>query len=154
MHFHPVGMPPMLITSRSKSWSEIIMSGDVALTLLKMMGHSGAVPGALRSRSIPAALAQLKQALGRAGPAAEAVINPSPGTDNADTAPLAALMQRSYPLIQLLSAAAQQECDVTWDKDHPTVYTSTPAIAVNRLSGKQSGCSPNEGSVSRRTDRD
>lgn len=111
----------MLITFRSKAWSDITMFGDVALTLLKMTGHSGAVPGALRASNIPAALAQLKQALDSAGPATEAVKNPSPGTDNADTTSPVALPQRAYPLIQLLSAAAQQECDVTWDKDHPTV---------------------------------
>jgi hypothetical protein len=28
----------------SKGWNNITMSGDVALTLLKMTGHSGTVP--------------------------------------------------------------------------------------------------------------
>ena len=36
------------------------MFGDVAVPLLKAMGHSGTVPGALLAADIPAALALLK----------------------------------------------------------------------------------------------
>jgi hypothetical protein len=53
----------MLVTFRSKAWGNVTLFGDVALTLLKMMGHSGTVPSALLARDIPSALARLKQAL-------------------------------------------------------------------------------------------
>ena len=37
----------MLVTFHSNAWSNITLFGDVAVTLLKMAGHSGAVPSAL-----------------------------------------------------------------------------------------------------------
>jgi len=107
----------MLITFRTKAWSNITMFGDVALTLLKMMGHSGTVPGALLAAEIPAALAHLQRAL-NAVPEAGGRDN-DPPAKHPDAAPVVGLQLRAHPLIQLLSAAARQECEVTWDKDRP-----------------------------------
>lgn len=94
------------------------MFGDVALTLLKMMGHSGTVPGALLAAEIPAALLRLQQALNTAGPEAGGR-KIEPPTDNPDAAPVVGLQLRAHPLILLLSAAARQDSEVTWDKDRP-----------------------------------
>ena len=108
----------MLVTFRSNTWGNITMFGDVALTLLKMMGHSGTVPSALLAREIPSALARLKQAL--------AAVEPEDGGredhrtgDEEDDAPPVGLRLRAYPLIEMLSAAAEQECDVMWQAGEP-----------------------------------
>jgi Domain of unknown function (DUF1840) len=61
----------MLVTFHSKAWSGVTMFGDVAVTLLKMTGHSGTVPSVPRAGDIPAALARLKQELAAAGPEEE-----------------------------------------------------------------------------------
>ena len=53
----------MLVTFRSKGSGELTMFGDVAVTLLKLMRHSGTVPGALLADQIPSALARLKKAI-------------------------------------------------------------------------------------------
>jgi hypothetical protein len=112
----------MLVTFRSKSWSNITMFGDVAVTLLKMMGHSGTVPSALRAGDIPAALARLKQELAAVKPEHESGPNAAPAAaEDADAPPVVGLRLRAYPLIQLLSAAAQQDCDVMWDEEHSAV---------------------------------
>ena len=37
----------MIVTFRSKAHADIMMFGDIAVNLLKLMGHSGTVPGAL-----------------------------------------------------------------------------------------------------------
>lgn len=107
----------MLITFHSKAWSSITLFGDVALALLKMMRHSGTVPGALLAADVPSALAHLQQAL-------DAASFPTPQSAGADAddpdAPVA-LRVRAYPLIQLLSEAARQECDVMWNEGHPLV---------------------------------
>jgi len=42
----------MMVTFHSKAWTSITMFGDVAVRLLKMMGHSGTVPSALLARDI------------------------------------------------------------------------------------------------------
>lgn len=111
----------MLVTFHSKAWSSITMFGDVAVTLLKMMGHSGTVPSALLAADIPAALARLQQGLAAAGDEAPGRQAARPGDDDADAPPPVGLRLRAYPLIQLLSAAAREGCDVMWDKGHPVI---------------------------------
>ncbi len=95
------------------------MFGDVAVSLLKMMGHSGTVPSALLAGDIPAALAQLQQALSATPPDMEISQNAEHHTKEADSPPLVGLRLRAFPLIQLLTAAAKQECDVTWETGAP-----------------------------------
>ena len=53
----------MLVTFRTSAYANITMFGDVAVRLLKMMGHSGTVPSAIRADDVPAALERLKAAL-------------------------------------------------------------------------------------------
>jgi len=104
----------MLVTFHSKAWSSVTMFGDVAAKLLKMMGHSGAVPSALLADDVPSALERLKQALAvvereerkRSG------MQSDPEDPNAE--PPVTIGQRAYPLIELLSAAADRHCDVMW----------------------------------------
>lgn len=110
----------MLVTFHSKSWSNITLFGDVAVQLLKMMGHSGTVPSALRASDIPAALARLQQELA-AMPEAETRQSTPPAAEDADTPPPIALRVRALPLIELLSAAGQQGCDVLWEAGAPLV---------------------------------
>jgi hypothetical protein len=83
------------------------MFGDIAVTLLKAMGNSGTVPGALLAKDIPPALERLKSAVA-AAPGEE-------GKDR-DGQPKVSLRQRAYPLIDLLERAAKAGADVLWDK--------------------------------------
>jgi hypothetical protein len=99
----------MLVTFRSKAYANITMFGDVAVQLLKMMGHSGTVPGALMPEDIPAALEKLKAALTRAEPDA-----PPQGGDEDE--PAVTLSHRALPLIELLEAAQKDDATVMWDK--------------------------------------
>jgi len=46
----------MLVTFTTDAYADIIMFGDVALTLLKMMRHSKTVPGAILAADVPMAL--------------------------------------------------------------------------------------------------
>jgi len=88
------------------------MFGDVAVTLLKMMGHSGTVPGAILAKDIPPALEKLKAAVAAAP-------EPAPrqaGDDGEEKEPPVSLRQRAFPLIELLERAARTDCDVLWDR--------------------------------------
>ena len=111
----------MLVTFHSKAWSSITLFGDVATTLLKMAGHSGAIPSALLATDIPAALARLKQALATAEPEKVSKQSVPLEADDPDTEAPVSLRLRAYPLIQLLSAAAEQGCDVMWEIGAPLV---------------------------------
>jgi len=95
------------------------MFGDVAITLLKMAGHSGTVPSALLAGDVPSALARLEQNLAAAGPDRENEQGVRPRGKGEDTPQAVGLRVRAHPLIELLSAAAQQGCDVMWEEDHP-----------------------------------
>ena len=53
----------MLVTFKTEAYANITMFGEVAVTLLKLMGHSGTVPGALMAEDVPAALERLKAAV-------------------------------------------------------------------------------------------
>jgi len=97
----------MLVTFTTKAYADITMFGDVALALLKKMGHSGTVPGAIRAADVPAALSLLKAAI-------DAEKFPSPVADKDADEPAVSMAHRALPLINLLSAAAKDGCDVMW----------------------------------------
>ena len=111
----------MLVTFHSKASGSITMFGDIAVTLLKLAGHSGTVPSALLAAQIPAALARLEQALPAAGAKVESMRRVAPGADEADAEPPVSSRQRAYPLMQMLSAAARRDCDVMWEEGQPAV---------------------------------
>lgn len=95
----------MLVTFRTKAYADLLMFGDVAVYLIQLMGHSGAVPGAILADQVPAALDRLRQ-VAAAGSLEE---------DGTDERPID-LAQRAFPLIELLTAAAAAKCDVMWDQ--------------------------------------
>jgi hypothetical protein len=104
----------MLVTFHSKAWSDITMFGDVAVGLLKLAGHSGAVPSALLAADVAPALAQLKQELAGAESDEDRKQDARPDDGDTDAVRPVGLGQRAQPLILLLSAAARQGCDVMW----------------------------------------
>lgn len=105
----------MLVTFRSKCYGDVTMFGDVATTLLKMMGHSGTVPGAILAEDISAALARLEQGLQQVPPKTRQEPVPSKeGEQESEEEPIG-LANRAFPLIEMLKTAAQQNCAVMWD---------------------------------------
>jgi hypothetical protein len=104
----------MLITFKTPVHADITMFGDVAKALIRMMGHSGAVPGALLAEDVPTALDRLKAAV-EANP--EAPLDPEHDEDDEDArAQSVSLKHRALPLIELLEAAARDEKNVMWDR--------------------------------------
>lgn len=98
----------MLVTFHTKAYADITLFGDVALTLLKAIGHSGTVPSAIVADDVPAALARLKTvAASPTSSASEA--------RNGDDEPSVSLSNRALPLIKLFEAAIAAHADVMWD---------------------------------------
>lgn len=100
----------MLVTFRSKV-GDITMFGEVAAALLKLMGQSGGVPGAVLADDVPGALAALKSALASLAPQDAPSTKPR---DDRDAEPPIALATRAKPLIDLLEHASRSRVDVTW----------------------------------------
>lgn len=104
----------MLVTFTSKAHGDITMFGDVAKRLLQMMGMSGVVPGAIKAEDIPAALARLKDAIAREQ-AMERETAENPEEEDNEELPVS-LALRAFPLIEMLDAAAREDCHVMWHK--------------------------------------
>ncbi len=98
----------MLVTFSTDAFENISYFQDIAQQLLKNMGHSGTVPGAIKAHEIGAALTQLKNAV---------QLSPTSSNNNStddDAEVIISLKQRAIPLINLLEAALQKKCDVLW----------------------------------------
>jgi len=89
-----------------------MLARDSALTLIRMMGHSGVVPGAILARDLPAALESLKAGL------AALPTSPPPAEDRQETRePPVTLRQRAFPLTDLLQRAIRRNCDISWHQE-------------------------------------
>ncbi|TAL61382.1 MAG: DUF1840 domain-containing protein [Legionella sp.] len=99
----------MLVTFSSEAFENIVMFGDVAKALLRLMGHSGTVPGAFVAGEIPQALASLEQGLAKA----PSVTN-STADDDENAEPDISLKHRAIPLINMLKSAEKKGCNIRW----------------------------------------
>ena len=103
----------VLVRFDSKA-GQLTTFGDVAVKLLKMMGQSGSVPGAVLAQDIPAAVERLRKAVG-------ADREPDAREENDDEEPKVDLRQRAFPLIELLERASQTGADVIWEEERKAI---------------------------------
>ncbi|MDO8264505.1 MAG: DUF1840 domain-containing protein [Gallionella sp.] len=96
----------MLVTFKTDAYANITMFGADALSMLKIMGHSGTIPSAILAEDVPAALSLLVAAID----AAKAT-QPAQEKD----ADAVSLVNRGLPLIELLTAAARAKSNVMWE---------------------------------------
>ena len=88
----------------------LTMFGDVAAQLLKLAGHSGAVPSAILAADLPDALRRLEQGLGT-------VVEPVwPDEDESGAVAAVSLQKRAFPLLELMKAASTGGHDLMWDR--------------------------------------
>jgi len=95
----------------------LTMHGDAAVALLKAMGHSGTVPGAILAADLPAALASLRQAL-----ATQAAAPPQRPAEEGDDEeqqerePPVSLRMRAVPLLDMIETAIARDSDLMWER--------------------------------------
>ena len=97
----------MLITFSSPAYANITMFSDVAFHMLRLMGRSQNVPGALLVEDISQALQQLQAGL-------EQSPEPEPSFVEEDEEDAVSLSTRAIPLIELLKASLADEASVMW----------------------------------------
>jgi hypothetical protein len=112
----------MIIRFSSIATESMIMLGETAKPLIRMMGASGAIPGAIYSADIPDALMHLRQGL-HSTSQAHAVAGV--GDDDAEReeqwkadVPLAI---HARPLIDLLERACAEGAPVMWEETKTAV---------------------------------
>jgi len=98
----------MLIRFHTKTGGFTIQ-GDIGVALLRLMGMSGSVPGALLAQDVPHALERLKQSVAAAK-------SSEPRADDAEASYQVSLTTRAFPLVQLLEDAARKSSDVVWEE--------------------------------------
>ncbi|MCB5190024.1 DUF1840 domain-containing protein [Methylobacillus arboreus] len=99
----------MLVTFSTARYSDIMLFGDIAKQLLKLMGHSGTVPGAILADDVPQALQHLQQGLG-------SVTSPDTNPSETEDQPAnVSLQKRALPLIKLLESAISNHSNVMWN---------------------------------------
>lgn len=107
----------MLVTFTSKAHGDITMFGNVAEQLIKMMGHSGTIPSAIQAEDVPAVLERLKQAIA----SHREILPDDPQRENNDSNEeekiQVSLANRAFPLIEMLTAAVEENCNVMWYKN-------------------------------------
>ncbi len=106
----------MLVRFSSIKTESITMFGDIAVNLIKILGASGNLPGAIGAADIPAAIERLQQQL--QSPSAQ-IIEPASSErilDESDNEPPVALSTRAGPLLDLLKRAAAEKVPVMWEK--------------------------------------
>jgi len=112
----------MLVKFRSTATESITMFGDIAVELLKLMGATGRVPGALSPEEVPSALKRLESALDHVTiqqTAAQPADNEDSATDEDKdddrTAPVG-LPTRAVPLVSIMKRAAAAHKELMWEQ--------------------------------------
>lgn len=103
----------MLVTFTTKAYADITMFGEVARAMLRMMGHSDTVPGAILADDVPGALESLKKSVESISATQAESASKDGARDEGDERPVS-IAHRAFPLIELLTAAARQHVDVMW----------------------------------------
>lgn len=105
----------MLVRFSSTRTESIIMFSDSAAQLIKMMGSSGAIPGAVSAEDIPAALTSLRQQLQSQAAPPVAPTDADHEDEDKDRQPQIMLATRAQPLIELLERASAGRAPVMWE---------------------------------------
>jgi len=100
----------MLVTFRTSAHASITMFGDVAQNLLKKMGLSGDIPGAILAEEIPLALNRLNEII-KKNHSENKKTDKNAWDDNS-----VSINNRAIPLVELLQAAVDEDCNVMWEK--------------------------------------
>ena len=111
-----------MLVSFTTRFGHLVMQGEPALALLRLGGHSGAVPGAILEADLPAFLARLRTGLEAHGeefsPAPPPAEEPERGDADDDTPrerPIR-LKVRAVPFVDMIETAVRQRSDLMWER--------------------------------------
>ena len=106
-----------MIVKFSTRAGALTMHGDSAVALLKAMGHSGTVPGAILAADLPAALASLRKVLDAQSEAPPPPVPESTEEDeDREREPPVTMRMRALPLIDMIETAVARNSDLMWER--------------------------------------
>jgi len=104
----------MLVTFSCPAHPDIIIFGDLAVRLLKLMGRSSTVPSALLAEDVKAALQRLESAMKEVRQLPESEASALCWGDGSELI----LPHQALPIIKLLKVARKTKCHVIWERNH------------------------------------
>ncbi|EIJ35561.1 DUF1840 domain-containing protein [Thiothrix nivea] len=109
-----------MIRFTSPAGASVSMFDKDATALIRMMGHSGTIPSAIRTEDVADALQKLEDALKTEEEKQQTAQQEKPlaQKDGAEKAVSVSVNVRAFPLIELLKAAAAKQKNVMWEQDH------------------------------------
>lgn len=103
----------MLVTFKSRAHADVIMFGEVALKLIKLMGRRETVPSAIEPQDIPQALKLLQEGIA----VEDVAVQENEAEDVEDEqAEQVSMHNRALVLIELLNAAKRENVPVMWEE--------------------------------------
>lgn len=109
-----------MIVKFTTRFGHLTMLGETAVSLLRLAGHSGTVPGAILAADLPAALRDLQRGLVASGdqPSPPPVLQDDEDTDDdaGDREPPVTLRKRAVPLIDMIETAIARGSDLMWER--------------------------------------
>jgi hypothetical protein len=106
----------MLVKFSSTKTEPLIMTGDVAVRLIKMMGATGAIPGGIKAEDISAAVTQLQQQLSNSALETNKQRIQARSEEEREREPSLSLATRAAPLIEILQRAQRAGATVMWEQ--------------------------------------
>jgi hypothetical protein len=103
----------MLIKFKSLNHADVVMFGDVALQLIKLMGRRATVPSAIAPEDIPEALKLLQQGIATEDDAKKEIDSQDVEGEEEEQV---SVHNRALPLIELLNAAKEADVPVMWEE--------------------------------------
>ena len=111
----------MIVTFQSPASGDVIMFGDVAQRMMKLMGKDVTDKGIVTVEQLPQAIALLKAAIAedkqqRAGKQEEDLPQTEPDRSGSaqNSRPFVTLTQRAVPLLELLEWSLKKKKPVVW----------------------------------------
>ena len=118
----------MIVTFQSPASGDVIMFGDVAQRMMKLMGKEPADKGIITVEQLPDAIARLKAAIEedkrqRAGLSEEDLpqTEPDVGKSVKSSRPFVTLTQRAVPLLELLEWSLKKKKPVVWGVSNSSI---------------------------------
>ena len=111
-----------MVVKFSTRFGQVVMFGDSALALLRLGGHSGAVPGAILAADLPGFLQQLQRGLERHGQEPSPAPSTPPDAASTEQEPgqererPVSLRLRAVPLVELVETSIRRGSDLMWDR--------------------------------------
>lgn len=108
----------MIVVFQSQAAGDVMMFGDVAYSLMEIIGKEAGPKGIVTVEQLPAAIARLKAALAADKPShAVLAASDTPQFEKSpegNERPRISLTQRAVPLIELLELSLKKKAAVVW----------------------------------------